>query len=151
MPVEDYQPTVDEIGARLGARTLTLDGGRVGTFNSETRPTAQAVTELITDAVAVVSSAVGATLDSEYWRMARTAVIAYTCMSIELGYYPESTDATDSAYRAFKERFTQQIEFIETSLNQRRPNERRIVSVRQGTLVGVHGSRLDPWATDLFP
>ena len=151
MPVSDFTPTVDEIGKRLYARTLTDDGGRVGTFNSETRPDAQTVSDLIADAAAVVSSAVGQDLDNDYWSMARAAVIAYVCMSIEVGYYPESTEATDSAYRAFKERFAQQIGFIETALNQRRPNERRIVSISQGTLTGVRGGRLDPFANWLFP
>jgi hypothetical protein len=151
MPVSDFTPSVEEIGSRLGARTRTLDGVRVGTFNSQTTPTAEVVADLIADAVTVVSSAVGADLDNDYWRMAKAAVIAYTCMSIEMGYYPESTEASDSAYRGFKERFAQQVEFIENALNQKRPNERRIVSITQGTLVGVRGGRLDPWANDLLP
>jgi len=151
MPPSDYTPTVDEIGARMGARTLTSNGQRVGTFNDETRPNAQNVEELIGDAVAIVSSAVGDALDNEYWPMAKAAVTSYTCMSIEMGYYPESTEAADSAFKAFKERFNQQIEYLEKALGQRRPNERRIVSVEQRSLVGVRGGRLDPWANELFP
>jgi hypothetical protein len=151
MPVSDWTPTVGDIGKRLAARTLTPDGGRLGVFNAETRPDAETVSELIQDAVAVVSSAVGDSIDDEYWPMAKAATIAYTCMSIELGYYPETTEAADSAYRAFKERFAQQIEYLENAINQRRPNERRIVSVKQESLVGVRGGRLDPWGNGLFP
>lgn len=151
MPPSDYTPTVDEIGGRLGARTLTKDGGRVGTFTAATRPDANTVSELIGDAIAVVSSAIGDELDNEYWPMARAAVISYTCMSIEMGYYPESTEATDSAFKAFQARFNQQIEFLENALNQKRPNERRIVSIEQRSLVGVRGGRLDPWSNELFP
>lgn len=151
MPVSDYQPTVEEIGRRLYARTLTSTGVRVGTFNSETRPDANSVADLIQDALAVVSSAVGADLDQEYWQMAKAACIAHVCMSIEMGYYPETTDTADSAFRGFKERFQQQIGYIETALNQKRPNERRIVSLRQETLVGIRGGRLDPYANELFP
>lgn len=151
MSVDDYTPSVDEIGKRLYSRTLTDLGGRIGTFNDDTKPTATDVRDLIEDAVQVVNSAVGENLDSEYWRMAKAAVIAYTCMSIEMGFYPETTDAADSAYRAFRERFAQQITFLEKALNQDRPNERRIVSIPMGTMVGIPGGRLDPWSNDLFP
>lgn len=151
MPTTDYAPTVDEVGTRLFARTLTPSGVRVGTFNSETRPNAESVSDLIEDAVAVVSAAVGADIEQEYWQMAKTACIAYTCMSIELGYYPETTESNESAYNGFKERFQQAITYIENSLNQKRPNERRIVALRQETLVGIRGGRLDPWANELFP
>jgi hypothetical protein len=152
VPTSDYRPTIDEVGRRLAARTMETDtGNRVGTFNDETRPTGAEVHDLIDDALTVVSAAVGVDLDAEYVPMAKAATIAYTCMSIELSFYPESTAASDSAFRALKERFTEQIGFIENALNQKRPNERRIVSLRQETTVGVRSGRLDPWANELTP
>lgn len=152
MPTSDYRPTVDEVGKRLAARTMEAETGtRVGTFNAQTRPTGEEVHDLIDDALTVVGAAVGVDLDAEYVPMARAAAIAYTCMSIELSYYPESTESGDSAFRALKERFTQQVEYITEALNQSRPNERRIVSLRQETTVGVRAGRLDPWANELTP
>lgn len=152
MPTSDYRPTVDEVGKRLAARTMEAEtGNRIGTFNAETRPTGEEVHDLIDDALTVVGAAVGVDLDAEFVPMAKAAVIAYTCMSIELSFYPESTDAGDSAFRALKERFTQQVEYITEALNQKRPNERRIVSLRQETTVGVRAGRLDPWANELTP
>lgn len=151
MPTSEYAPTITEIGARLSARTLTPSGKRVGDFTDETSPSGAQVSELIEDAVTIVSSAVGTDLDNEYWKMAKAACISYTCMSIEIGYYPESTNSQDSAYSSFKERFNQQITFLETAINQKRPNERRIVSLQQSTLVGTRGGRLDPWSNELFP
>ena len=109
------------------------------------------VSELISDAVNVVESALGSDIETEYSAMAKTAVIAYTCMSIEIGYFPETTSHSDSAYNAFKERYLQQIEFINNALNQKRPNERRIVSLKQNTLVNSGLGRLDPYANELFP
>lgn len=152
MPTTDYRPTIDEVGRRIAARTRIVDTGAiVGTFNDETRPTGEQVNDLIDDALTVVGASCGVDLDAEYVPMAKAAAIAYTCMSIEMSYYPESTEAGDSSFRAFKERFTQQVEYIATALNQKRPNERRIVSLRQETTVGVRSGRLDPWANELNP
>lgn len=152
VPTSDYTPTIDEIGKRLAARTMITDTGeRVGTFNDETRPTGEEVSDLIQDALTVVGAAVGIDLEAEFLPMAKAAVIAYTCMSIEMSYYPETTEAGESAFHAFKDRFTQQTEYITTSLNERRPNERRIVSLRQETTVGSRAGRLDPWANELNP
>jgi hypothetical protein len=143
---------VDEIGKRLAARTMEADTGqRIGTFNKDTRPTGEEVLDLIEDSLTVVGAAVGVDLDAEFLPMARAAAIAYTCMSIELSYYPETANGGDGAFHAFKERFAQQIEYITDALNQKRPNERRIVSLRQETTVGVRAGRLDPWANELTP
>lgn len=151
MPTTDYAPTIEEIGSRLSARTLDSNGKRRGTFNDVTSPTGTQVDELIEDAVADVSAAIGANIDNEYWKMAKAACISYTCMSIEIGYFPESVNDTGSAYNAFKMRYDAQIGHIEEALSQKRPNERRIVSLQMGTLVGVRGGRLDPWSNELFP
>lgn len=151
MPATDYRPTVSEVAARIGGRTLTKQGKRVGDFNAETFPTAAAVEEIITDALMMVSSFAGEEVEQKYWPMAKAAVIAATCMEIEAGYYPETTEQTDSAYQSWKQRLQQRLENLEKALNQRRPNERRVVSIRQETLVGIRGGRLDPWANELFP
>ena len=152
MPTSDYRPTIDQIGKRIAARTMESEtGARIGTFNDKTRPTGEEVLELIDDAMAVVGSQLGVDLDAEFIPMARAAAIAYTCMTIEMSYYPESTEGADSAFRAFKERFTQQIDFIEKGLNQDRPNERRIVSLRMETTTGSNAGRLDPYANELTP
>jgi|ERR1039458_8545162 D-ribose pyranose/furanose isomerase RbsD len=151
MPSTDYRPTVSEVGARMGARTLTVQGKREGDFSANTFPTAIAVNEIITDALSLVSSSVGEDVEEKYWGMAKAAVIAATAMEIEAGYYPETVSQTDSAYQSWKERLQTRLENIEKALNQRRPNERRIVSLRQETLVGIRGGRLDPWANELLP
>jgi hypothetical protein len=152
MSTSDYRPTVTEIATRLSARTLTPEGDRIGDFTDETFPTAAQVDELIDDAVAVVSSSLGEELEDRYWTMAKTAVIAYTCMEVEAGFYPETTAQADSAYAAFRQRFQDQVASVEKALNEKRPNERRIVSLRQYSVVnsGV-GGRLDPWANELLP
>lgn len=152
MPTSDYRPSVRDIGARLGGRTLTEEGDRVGEFTAETFPTAQSVDSIIGDALNIVSSAIGEEIEEKYWEMAKAAVISYACMEIEAGYFPETTSQADSAYASFRQRFQDQIAYIEKALDERRPDEKRIVSVRAYSRVhGGVGGRLDPWANELLP
>ena len=153
MPVSDYKPTISEVGTRIKSRTReTASGKRVGTFNTETNPTADEVGTFIDDGLSEVGARVGRDLDEEYWAAAKYAAIMHVCASIELSLYPESTDDAASAYNAFKARFDNAIEALNTAINQVEPNERRVVSLRQGSLVRWGGfGRLDPWFNDLLP
>jgi hypothetical protein len=152
VPAADFRPTVRDIGARLGGRTLTEQGDRIGEFNAETFPTAQSVDSIIGDALNIVASAIGEELEEKFWDMAKAAVISYACMEIEAGYYPETTSQADSSYASFRTRFQDQITYIEKALDERRPDENRIVSVRQYSRVhGGVGGRLDPWANEMLP
>lgn len=153
MPATDYRPTIDEIGRRIKSRTLeTISGKRVGTFNANTNPTADEIGTFIDDALSEVGARVGQDLDQEYWAAAKYAAIMHVCSSIELSLYPESTDEAVSAYNAFKARFDAAIEALNTAIQQIEPNERRVVSLRQGSLVRWGGAdRLDPWFNELLP
>jgi hypothetical protein len=151
MPASDYRPSIEEIGARMYARTLDADGKRYGTFTAGTIPTATAVSQLIDDALATVEAAVGQNLDGEFLTSAKTCVIYNTAMLIELSYFPESTDSGDSAYKAYEARYEDTLKHLKEALDEDRPGDKRIVSIRMGTLTGVRGGRLDPWANELFP
>jgi hypothetical protein len=151
VPSSDYRPSVGDIGARMFARTLDKDGKRVGTFNADTLPTATAVDTLIDDALATVESAAGANLDGEYLAAARVCVIWHTAMLIELSYFPESTEAGDSAYKAFKDRYTDTLGHLKEALTLSRPGDKRVVSLEMRSAVRGPGSRLDPFANYLFP
>ena len=153
MPVSDYKPTIDEISARIKSRTLeTISGKRIGTFNANTNPTADEVGTFIEDALSEVGARVGQDLDQGYWAAAKFAAIMHVCSSIELSLFPESTDESASAYNAFKTRFENAIEALYTAIKQVEPNERRVASLRQGSLVRWGGfGRLDPWFNELLP
>ncbi|MFZ1927387.1 MAG: hypothetical protein WAU42_14765 [Solirubrobacteraceae bacterium] len=153
MPATDYKPSIDEIGARIKARTLeTVSGKRAGTFNANTSPTAEEVGTFIDDALSEVGARVGQDLDQEYWAAAKYAAVMHVCSSIELSLYPDSTDEAASAYSAFKQRFDNAIEALNTAIKEIEPNERRVVSLRQGSLVRWGGfGRLDPFFNELLP
>lgn len=114
MPTSEYTPTVDDVAALLRARTRDDVGVEVGTFNEDTSPTADEVTNLIALAVGSVSSAVGADIPDAADRddggdvdahrdAAKTLVSLKAAMLIELSYYPEQIDADRSPYNAYKD------------------------------------------------
>jgi hypothetical protein len=151
MPSSDFRPSIEDIGARMYARTLDADGKRYGTFTATTKPTAAAVNQLIDDALATVESAVGADLDGEFLSSAKTCVIYNTAMLIELSYFPESTGSGDSAYKAYEARYEDTLKHLKEAINTDHPGDKRIVSLRMESTVRMPGSRLDPWANELFP
>lgn len=129
MPASDYRPSVDDIGARMYARTLDLNGQRSGTFTNTTLPSATQVSTLIDDALATVSGQIGADLPEKVWPLAKVAVIYSTAMAIERGYFPETTESTDSAYAAYGSAYGVATTALTTALNEDQPNEQEGWSV----------------------
>ena len=152
MPSSDYEPTIDEIGARMFARTLdSSTGKRTGTFSATTTPSATAVGALIEDALAVVEAAVGQDLDGAFLKSAKTCVIWHTAMLIELSYFPESTEEGDSAYKSYEARYEDALKHLKEAINVDRPGDKRVVSLEMHSPVRMPGNRLDPYGNFLFP
>lgn len=91
-----------------------------GVFNANTRPTKDQVEKEITDAVNEVSGAVS-DLDQDpgalpcVTRMrerAKSAVIIYTAMLIELGYFPEQTSGAFSPYDRLEKLYTNKMKTL---------------------------------------
>jgi hypothetical protein len=151
MPSSDYRPSIDDIGARMYARTLDANGKRYGTFTAITTPNAAAVDALIDDALATVEAAVGGNIDGGFLTTAKACVIWNTAMLIELSYFPESTESGDSAYKAYQERYEDMLKHLKEAIEQDQPGDKKIVSLKMESVVRLPGSRLDPWANELFP
>ena len=93
-----YAPTVREIGQFMISRTTgTKWGDELGTFNEDTEPTGEQVARYIVEAYNEVSSVVG-DLDQDEGtfpcivrtrRRAKSAVIVYTAMLMEIGKFSE--------------------------------------------------------------
>ena len=107
---EKWSPSVEEIGARLRARTKVRSGAELGTFTEpddplgETRPTKKQVESMIEDAVSEVK--VNATPCQDKANLearAKGLAILYACMQIEISYFPEQVAADKSPYARFKE------------------------------------------------
>jgi hypothetical protein len=92
-------PGVDDVAALLRARTLDDNGDELGTFNDNTRPTGQAVGNLIDQAADDLAIRVGAAIPFELELRAKTLVAKRAAADIELSYFPQQIDSDQSAYR----------------------------------------------------
>jgi hypothetical protein len=115
-----YTPSVDEVGGFMRARTPDRWGDEEGTFNENTRPNAEQVEKEISDAVNEVSGHVGDLDQNEQEfpcviRMrerAKSAVIIYTAMLIEIGYFPEQTAGQLSPYDRLEKLYEKKIKTL---------------------------------------
>ena len=115
------RPTVAEVAARLRARTKASGtgpggsgGGReLGTFTSQTRPTAGDVEDLIDDALDEVLGKVQTpTPGSDYETRVRRTVALYTAILIELSYFPEQVKANHSPVAIYQQLYTSRIKAL---------------------------------------
>lgn len=108
MPVADWTPLLTEVGAVLRARTRDNAGNELGTFTVDTRPTADEVTALITEAVGETIAEHGdpdipADSDPAQMYAILKAETAYTtAMKIELSYFPEQVAGGGSPYEQLR-------------------------------------------------
>jgi hypothetical protein len=109
MPSTDFTPTVADVGALLRARTKTASGSEAGTFTTETRPTADQVTALISTAAQDLVEVTGADIPESVWGSAKTAVIYRTAMLIELSYFPEQVATDRSAYPNYEKLWSEKL------------------------------------------
>lgn len=95
------RPTVDQVARWIRARTKDDQQREVGTFDDETRPTADQVEGHIDDAVAIVGLRLPALeLVPDELLAAVTAVTALeAACEIEKGYWPEQVLSDRSAYQ----------------------------------------------------
>lgn len=121
MPVDDFTPTVADVGALLRSRTLGENEDdetvELGTFTSTTRPTDTQVLSEIAQGVGKVVSRLGtSTLPEELYAGAKHAATLYTGMLVEVGYYTEQATGEDSAYARLKELFDEQMDDLVAGL-----------------------------------
>jgi hypothetical protein len=94
------RPSVDDVALLIRARTKDSHGNEVGTFDDETRPTADQVEEQIDAALPLVLMRLPEVekLPTELVP-AIAAVVAYrAALRIEKSYYPEQVRSDRSAY-----------------------------------------------------
>lgn len=105
MPVEDYTPSLEEVGQVTLGRTVDDLGIQTGTFSEETRPTDDQVTKLILRAVADVRPKIGADIPADLFEDAKTVVSYRTAMLIELTQFGAEVATERSPYPQYKELF----------------------------------------------
>jgi hypothetical protein len=101
------RPTVDQVAVLIRARTKDSSGNEVGTFDDETRPTAEQTEELIDAAMAVVGlylpplDKLGAGLVTAY---AQVVALDAACR-VEKSYFPEQVRTDRSPYPELRTEF----------------------------------------------
>ncbi len=97
-----WAPTLTQVGTYIPTRTreIGLSDSYMGTFTTQTTPTATQVTALLVDACAWVAAEVGAPVAAQAHDMMRVAAALLTAYRVELAY-PER-DADVSVYDRFR-------------------------------------------------
>lgn len=119
MPVSDYTPSIEDVGARLFSRTKTKGGQEAGTFNpstaeerDKTRPTAEQVMALISENVDTIAGEFGADIPdapgddpARFRKGVKSLVTLAVAMDVELNFYAEQVATGRSPYRDMKTLF----------------------------------------------
>ena len=93
-------PTVDQVAELLRARTNVM-GSERGTFDADTRPTADQVGALITTAAQDVVAHVSSEVPAEYAPEATRLTALRAAALIEASFFPDQLDTDRSAHRQY--------------------------------------------------
>jgi hypothetical protein len=109
VPVADFTPTHEEVGAIAMMRTRDDVGNETGTFDDTTRPNYDQVQMLIQKAVEDVAGKTGADIPEPVWERARDLVALRTAMLIELTYFASEVAQNRSPYNNYKQLYDEQL------------------------------------------
>jgi hypothetical protein len=119
MPVEDYTPTVSDVGAIDIARTVDDVGTETGTFSDPdtqgkgaTRPTQTQCEILIQRSLQDVAPFLGTDIPEGMFDDASNLVALRTAMWVELTYYAAEVAQNRSPYPEYKALFEQQLKSL---------------------------------------
>lgn len=119
MPIEEYTPAVDAVGAMLRARTRTDTGVEVGTFNDDTRPTGEQVDGLIAQAVGDISNVIGEDLPNETLMNAAKSLSALgAAILVELSYFPEQVAHNHSPVATMERMYNARLKQLEEAVSE---------------------------------
>lgn len=109
-------PAISAVGALIRTRTKTSGGQELGTFTDDTRPTDEAVSELIGLAAEDVSTVIGTKLPTSVIEFSRAVVALRTAMLVELTYFPEQVSSQRSAYSAYERMYKDRLGQLEKTI-----------------------------------
>lgn len=110
MPISEYTPELDDVGALVRDRTVDSGGNEVGTFTPQTRPTDVEATKLIAqatqDAYAIFGEDIPDAADPDnpgaIRDAAREAVGYHAAALIELSHFGEQVARGNSPYAEYE-------------------------------------------------
>lgn len=101
-----WAPVLRDIGALLRARTKDTLGNELGTFTSDTRPTASGVLSIMDTSLAELEGLIGRELPGALHRAARTLASYRTAQLVEASYFPEQVAAGRSVHDTYRDLFS---------------------------------------------
>lgn len=103
-----YAPSVQQVATLIRARTKDDSDNEIGTFNANTRPTAQQVEDTILLIIGNLTGCVGDWLPT-WLHVKSQAAIAYgAAATIELSFWPEQIANDDSPYKELRKLFLEE-------------------------------------------
>jgi hypothetical protein len=148
-PVTLARPTVQQVANLIRARTKDSNGLEVGTFDGDTRPTADQVEQLIDQSVALVAMQLPlAVLVPPEFDPSVAMVVALDCACrVEKSYWPEQVQTERSPYAMLKVEFDEALAALKTSLESGGPagfGRDEVVSLPVGSWTSIPGSFINP-------
>lgn len=123
----DWAPSVIQVAARIMARTRLENGGSAGTFNAETTPKAQQVTEVISQAVSLMRPRLGPVPDALVDQAQALAALRAAYM-VELAYFPEQVETAISPFGALVKEYGMELKNWDEAARGLEPNSGSSVS-----------------------
>lgn len=104
---EDIKPSLEDVAALIHARTSDQYDKPLGTFTTETRPTADQVNDLIDRSAQVVSLELGVPHSrmGDLTDQAKAVVAVRTAWQIEVSFFPNQVERGDSAAGQLREMY----------------------------------------------
>ncbi len=98
-----WVPSLAQVGALVRTRTKDTAGNELGTFTDDTRPTADDVTELISQAVDTFIVRGGTQIPPELYQEVQRLIALRAAMLVEISYYPEQVQTGRSPYQQYRD------------------------------------------------
>jgi hypothetical protein len=142
------RPSIEQVALLIRSRTKDSNGLEVGTFDGDTRPTAEQVELFIDQASALVTMQLpAATIPAELAAAAAAVIALEAACSIEKAYWPEQARSDRSPYALLKVEYDEALAALRTAVEAGGPaglGARAYASLPVGSWTSLPGSFIAP-------
>jgi hypothetical protein len=125
VPISDYTPSLDNVGALVRDRTFDSNGNEMGTFTPDTRPTNTQADQIITDAVSTAYPMFGEDIpdapdpdNPDALRNAAKNSVAYLAAAlVEISHFGEQVARGNSPYQQYMDLWESSSKVISKSID----------------------------------
>jgi hypothetical protein len=134
LDLPNWAPSIKQVAQRITARTRMPNGDLAGTFNSETEPSVDQVTEIIESAISFLRPRLGEVAESMADQAQALAALRAAYM-VEIAFFPEQAESVTSPYRELRMEFREELENWDKAARGEEPNDHsHMTSLPVGTL-----------------